>query len=149
MKRWRRVVTYAGLLAMLALVGCAPLPGRTLDPVGRAVGGSTAGPPPARDQWLGRYEDSRGSGELALQVRRSGNGIEGVWQLRTGGVGVVTGTLVAGSSIVKFQLASQDASCFVLLEGAGELTPERWTATYAGRDCQGAIANGRFTLMKR
>jgi hypothetical protein len=108
-----------------------------------------SGPPAARDQWAGRYEDSRGSGELVVQLRRTGGGIEGVWQLRTGGGGVVSGTVVPNTAVVKFQLTTQDTTCFALLEGAGELTAERWTATYGGRDCRGEITNGHFSLTKR
>lgn len=138
------------LLGMVSLVaaGCAPLPGRTIDVVRPLLETKDGGPPPARDQWTGRYEDSRGAGELVVQLRRTATGIEGRWELRTGGGGVLTGTQVPNSSIVKFQLATEDATCFALLEGAGELTADRWTATYGGRDCRGAVTNGRFTLTK-
>ena len=139
----------SGVLLTLLLAACAPLPGRTLDPltIGSVIG--SEGPPPQRDQWIGRYEDTRGSGELVVQFRRTAGGVEGIWQLRTGGDGVLTGTRVPNTSIVKFTLASQDAACFVLLEGVGELTADRWTATYSGRDCQGTVSNGRFSLTKR
>jgi hypothetical protein len=106
-------------------------------------------PPPARDQWVGRYEDSRGSGELVVQLRRAGVQVEGIWRLRTGGDGIVTGSVIGGTPVVKFQFASQGGACFALLEGAGEIKDDTWTATYAGRDCQGEISNGRFTLRKR
>lgn len=137
----------AGVMAVAA--GCAPLPDRTLDPVYLGSRGRTEGPPPARDQWVGRYEDSRGSGELAIQLRRVGSQLEGVWQLRTGGTGVLTGSVVEGGTGVKFQLASQGGTCLVLLDGVGEVTGSIWMATYTGRDCQGAISNGRFSLSKR
>lgn len=135
-------------VVVAALAGCAPLAGRTLDPVGAMVE-REQGPPPERDQWVGRYEDSRGAGELTVQVRRSASRLDGVWRLRTGGDGVLTGDLVGSTPVVKFQLASQGGPCFVLLEGAGEMREREWTATYGGRDCQGPITNGRFTLRKR
>ena len=102
-----------------------------------------------RDQWVGRYEDSRGSGELVVQLRRTGSQLEGVWQLRTGGEGVVTGSLIESGTKVKFQLASQGGSCLVLLDGTGEISGSTWAATYTGRDCRGAITNGRFSLSKQ
>jgi hypothetical protein len=133
----------------LGLSGCAPLPGGTLDPLAPTFGSDQGGPPPARDQWVGRYEDSRGAGEIAMQLRRVGDRVEGIWQLRTGGDGVLSGTLVGATSIIKFQLASQGGTCFVLLEGAGEIKGNAWTSTYSGRDCQGPISNGRLTLTRR
>lgn len=137
------------LALALAVAGCAPLPGRTLDPPYLGAGSRAAGPPPVRDQWAGRYEDSRGSGELVVQLRRVGSELEGFWQLRTGGDGVLTGSLAEGGTRARFQLASQGGSCLVLLDGVGEISGNTWTATYSGRDCQGAISNGRFSLTKR
>ena len=136
------------VLLVVALAGCAPMGGQTLDPVGVMVG-REQGPPPERDQWVGRYEDSRGAGEVAVQVRRTESRLEGVWRLRTGGDGALTGTVVGNTSVVRFELASQGGPCFVLLEGAGEMREREWTATYTGRDCQGPITNGRFTLKKQ
>ncbi len=149
MRHTRKPLRIMLLLVAVGLWGCAPLPGRAIDPVVPALGLGPEGPPPQRDQWIGRYEDSRGGGDMTVQLRRTGDRVEGIWQLRTGGDGVLTGTLVAGTSIVKFQLASQGASCFVLIEAVGEIKENVWTATYSGRDCQGAISNGRFSLTKR
>jgi hypothetical protein len=50
---------------------------------------------------------------------------------------------------MKFQVANQGGTCLVLLDGTGEISGSTWTATYSGRDCQGAIANGRFSLTKQ
>lgn len=86
---------------------------------------------------------------MVIQLRRSGTQLEGVWQLRTGGDGVLTGSVVEGGSRVRFQLASQGGACLVLLDGTGEVGGSTWTATYSGRDCQGVIANGRFSLTKQ
>lgn len=136
------------LLVVFALAGCTPLAGRTLDPAG-AIAGPEQGPPPERDQWVGRYEDSRGTGELVMQIRRAASRIAGVWKLRTGGDGILSGAVVGNTSVVKFELATQGGPCFVLIEGAGEIREREWTATYGGRDCQGPITNGRFTLKKQ
>lgn len=62
---------------------------------------------------------------------------------------MLTGSLVEGGTGVKFQLASQGGTCLVLLDGVGEISGNTWTATYTGRDCQGAISQGRFSLTKR
>lgn len=129
------------LALALAVAGCAPLPGRTLDPPYLGAGSRAAGP--------GRYEDSRGSGELVVQLRRVGSQLDGFWQLRTGGDGVLTGSLAEGGTRARVQLASQGGNCLVLLDGVGEISGNTWTATYSGRDCQGAISNGRFSLTKR
>lgn len=145
MDRWSLA---ALAVAVAVLAGCAPLGGRTLDPVG-AMAGQEQGPPSERGQWVGRYEDSRGAGELTVQVRRSASRLDGVWRLRTGGDGVLTGTTAGSPSLVRFELASQGAPCFVLLEGAGEMNGGEWVATYSGRDCQGPVTDGRFRLRKR
>ena len=145
----RLLVGVATGLLIFVVIGCAPLPGRTLDPLTLASGVRGDEPPPERDQWLGRFQDSRGSGELDVQIRRTTSAIEGVWRLRTGGDGVVTGTRVPNSSVVKFQLATQGGTCFLLLEGVGNLTADHWEATYDGRDCHGQITNGRLSLKKR
>lgn len=149
-KRW--LGTSAGLVLAIGLAtpACAPLPGRTVDPLYLGAGARAGGgPPPVRDQWAGRYDDSRGSGEMVIQLRRSGTQLEGVWQLRTGGDGVLTGSVLEGGSRVRFQLANQGGTCLVLLDGAGEISVSTWTATYSGRDCQGTISNGRFSLSKQ
>lgn len=143
----RRMTAWAA--ALLVLAGCAPLPGRTLDPVYLGSRGPAEGPAPVRDQWIGRYEDSRGSGEMIVQIRRTGPQLEGVWHLRTGGDGVITGSLSEGGTKMKFQVANQGGTCLVLLDGTGQISGSTWTATYSGRDCQGAIANGRFSLTKQ
>lgn len=147
MKRPPRLLSVVLWAAAVALASCAPLPEGTLDPVRPAFGGSHGGPPSARDQWVGRYEDSRGSGELIVQLRRRGTQVDGVWRLRTGGDGVITGTLAADGSI-RFQLASEGGSCLVLLDGVGKIAERTWTATYAGRDCEGPVTEGRFSLAK-
>ncbi len=137
------------LVVVLFFTACAPLPGRTFDPLYPVLGSEPQGPPPARDQWVGRYEDSRGTGELVIQLRWTAAKLEGVWRLRTGGEGTLTGNVLEGGSKVRFQLASEGGSCLVLLDGAGEIVGNTWTATYGGRDCQGTISNGRFSLAKR
>lgn len=144
-----RISVAALLMASLAFWGCAPLAGKTVDPLAPVLGLGRVGPPAARDQWVGQYEDSRGSGELVVQLQRVGSRIEGSWQLRTGGDGTLTGTQAEDGSTVQFQFASQGGTCPVLLDGKGEISGTTWTATYSGRDCQGPVANGRFSLTKR
>ena len=138
----------AVLVAAVSIAACAPMPGHTLDPLNPVLRSESQGPPPVRDQWVGRYEDSRGSGELVIQLRRTAAKLEGVWRLRTGGEGTLTGNALEEGSKIRFQLAGEGGSCLVLLDGAGEIAGKTWTATYAGRDCQGPVTNGRFTLTK-
>ena len=139
----RRAIGIMGLAGVLA--ACAPLPGSALDPLGPTFARSE-GPPSVRDQWIGRYEDSRGSGELTIQVRRSGPTLEGVWQLRSGGDGTISGTVSGDGSGVRFQMRNREANCVVVLDGVGAMTTTTWTATYDGIDCWGRVGNGRFTL---
>ena len=139
----------AVLAVALSIAACAPLPGGTLDPMNPVLRSDSPGPPPVRDQWVGRYEDSRGTGELVIQLRRTASKLEGVWRLRTGGDGTLTGSALEGGSRVRFQLAGEGGSCLVLLDGVGEIVGDSWTATYSGRDCQSTISNGRFLLTKR
>jgi hypothetical protein len=133
---------------VVSIAACAPLPGDTLDPLNPVLRSDSPGPPPVRDQWVGRYEDSRGTGELVIQLRRTASKLEGVWRLRTGGDGTLTGNALEGGSKVRFQLAGEGGACLVLLDGAGVIAGNTWTATYAGRDCQGPVTDGRFTLTK-
>ena len=137
----------AVLVMVISIAACAPMPGGTLDPL-YPVLRSDSGPPPVRDQWVGRYEDSRGTGDLVIQLRRTASKLEGVWRLRTGGDGTLTGSAAEGGPTVRFQLAGDGGSCLVLLDGVGEIAGNKWTATYTGRDCQGPVTDGRFTLTK-
>ncbi len=133
---------------LMSAAACAPLPGRTLDPLSPVLRSESQAPPPTRDQWVGRYEDSRGTGELVIQLRQTAAKLEGVWRIRTGGDGTLTGSVLEGGSKVRFQLAGEDGSCLLLLDGVGEIGSGRWTGTYSGRDCQGSVTGGRFTLTK-
>ena len=145
-----RIGVLALLMASVAFWGCAPLAGRTVDPLAPALG--LRGPAPtdaALDDWVGRYEDSRGSGDFVARLRRVGSRLEGTWQLRTGGDGTLTGTQAEGASTIQFRLESSGAGCAVVLDGTGELSASTWTANYSGRDCQGPISDGRLSLTRR
>lgn len=130
-----------------AIVACAPLPGRTVDPVAPALGVRPPGPMADSQAWIGRYEDSRGAGDLAVEMRLVGSEVEGTFQLRTGGEGVLTGTLAESS--IRFKFESRGGTCPAILEGSGTFKEGTWTATYAGRDCQGQITGGRLSLTRR
>jgi hypothetical protein len=58
--------------------------------IGRAVGAAPSGAP-ARTigpiVWVGRYQDSRGAGDVTLSLMRGESTVSGTWKLRTGGGG--------------------------------------------------------------
>ncbi len=69
------------------------------------------GEPLTRSEWIGRYRDSRGEGEIALTLTQDGSACGGTWRLRTGGSGTFAGTLAADGRLptkgIEFLIAEE------------------------------------------
>lgn len=155
-----------GSAALVAAGGCSPLPGPSLDPLylGSSVRARTAaleGTPspiaPARDAkgatgatlWIGRYQDSRGSGEVTFSLVHGTTTVSGTWRLRTGGGGPVTGVAEAGGHRLQLRMENTAPECPAILEGSAETTDTTLTGSYRGKDCEGPVADGRLELRRR
>jgi hypothetical protein len=103
----------------------------------RAVGSSV---------WVGRYQDSRGAGDVSFTLVRGESTVSGTWKLRTGGGGPVTGVVEAGGRRMQLRMENIAPECPGLLEGSAEITDTNIVATYRGKDCEGAVTGGRLEL---
>jgi hypothetical protein len=114
-------------------------PARTEPPraQARAVGSSV---------WVGRYQDSRGAGDVSFTLVRGESTVSGTWKLRTGGGGPVTGVVEAGGRRMQLRMENIAPECPGLLEGSAEITDTNIVATYRGKDCEGAVTGGRLEL---
>src|SRR5499425_2438542 len=99
--------------------------------------------------WVGRYTDSRGTGEITFTLMRGESTVSGTWKMRTGGGGPVTGLAESSGGRVQLRLENIAADCPGLLEGSAEITDSTFTATYQGRDCQGEVTGGRLEMRPR
>jgi len=99
--------------------------------------------------WVGRYTDSRGTGEITFTLMRGESTVSGTWKMRTGGGGPVTGLAESSGGRIALRLENIAADCPGLLEGSAELTDTTFTATYHGHDCQGEVTGGRLELRPR
>jgi hypothetical protein len=120
----------------------APTPGVQEPRVAAAVPPSTVG----SGVWTGRYKDSRGAGDVTFTLVRGLSTIAGTWKMRTGGGGPVTGLVDSGGTRIQIRMESLASDCPGTFEGAGEITPTTLTATYRGKDCEGAVSDGRLEL---
>ena len=159
------------ILALSALVSCSgvpPLPGESLDPTtvlsrkqskSEKSSGSgedvlnhkTATYPtetsqkPGTEVWVGRYQDSRGGGEIALSLVRRAATLYGVWQLRTGGGGLVQGT-VGEDGTLSFKMDSAAPECPGTFQGQATVEKDVLRGVYEGKDCEGKVSDGSLEL---
>ncbi len=161
---WRAVFVRVAIL--VAAAGCSPLPGSSFDPVylksgtqspqtpTQAPRPSTA--PPGRDAdvtgptvWIGRYQDSRGSGDVIFSIVRGITTLSGSWKFRTGGGGPVTGMAEASGRRLQLRMENTAPECPGTFEGWAEITDITFIGGYRGKDCEGAVTDGRFELRRR
>ena len=152
-----------------AIGGCYPLPGNSLDPVYlylHATAGSsmvsekvtakdTQQAPRAETSraseltvWAGRYQDSRGGGDIIMALVRGTTTTSGAWRLRTGGGGPVS---IIGEKGQRLQLRMENIGreCPGVFEGTAEFSDAMLTGTYHGKDCDGVVSDGRLELKPR
>jgi hypothetical protein len=170
-RHWRVLIgifraSLAGIVATIA--GCGPLPGNSLDPVYLYLHG-TAGSSKASEEaavkntkeaprtearaseqtvWTGRYQDSRGGGEITMSLVHGTTTTSGTWRLRTGGGGPVS---IIGESGQRLQLRMENIGreCPGVFEGTAEFSEAMLTGTYHGKDCDGVVSDGRLELKRR
>jgi len=151
-------------IGLFALAGCSPLPGASLDPVYFKLGSrggqgaNQSGIPELTESsrlqartsgsasWVGRYQDSRGVGDIVISLVRGESTVSGTWRLRTGGGGPVTGTIEAGGRRLQLRMENTSPECPGLLEAWMEITETALVGTYHGKDCDGSVSNGRLEL---
>jgi hypothetical protein len=96
--------------------------------------------------WVGRYQDSRGVGDVSFTLVRGESTVSGTWKLRTGGGGPVTGLLEAGGRRMQLRMENIAPECPGIFEGSAELTDTNLVASYSGKDCEGVVTGGRLEL---
>ncbi len=111
--------------------------GEVARPQARALGSSA---------WVGRYTDSRGTGDITFTLMRGESTVSGTWKMRTGGGGPATGIVEPNAGRVLLRLENIAAECPGMLEGSAEISDTTFTATYHGQDCQGQVTGGRLEL---
>jgi len=103
----------------------------------RAVGSSV---------WIGRYQDSRGAGDVTFTLVRGQSAVSGTWQLRTGGGGPITGTLEPDGRRMTFRMENIAGGCPGIFDGSSDITDTTLVATYRGTDCEGSVNDGHLEL---
>jgi hypothetical protein len=96
--------------------------------------------------WVGRYQDSRGAGEVTFTLVRGESTVSGTWQLRTGGGGPITGALEPDGRRMTFRMENIAGGCPGTFDGNSEITDTTLIATYRGKDCQGPVNDGHLEL---
>jgi hypothetical protein len=141
-------------LAEAPEVARGPEPRQVLPPV-------PAGPPAGTEApraearavgvsvWVGRYQDSRGAGDVTFTLLRGESMLSGTWKLRTGGGGPVTGSLEAGGRRMQLRMENLAPECRGTFEGTAEISDTTLVATYQGKDCEGAVTGGHLDLRVR
>ena len=100
---------------------------------------------PGHEVWMGRYQDSRGGGEIALSLVRRAGTLYGVWQLRTGGGGLVQGT-VGEDGTLSFRMDNAAPECPGTFKGQATVEKDVFRGVYEGNDCEGKVSDGRLEL---
>jgi hypothetical protein len=137
-------------LAVASTATRAPEPHEALPPVRTAPPARTE-PPRAQARavgsgvWVGRYQDSRGAGDVTFTLVRGASTVSGTWKLRTGGGGPVTGVLESGGRM-QLRMENIAPECPGTFEGSAEITDTTLLATYRGKDCEGVVTGGRLEL---
>jgi len=96
--------------------------------------------------WAGRYQDSRGAGEVAFTLVRGASTVSGTWKLRTGGGGPITGLLDETGRRMQLRMENIAPECPGTFEGSAEISDTSMVATYRGKDCEGAVTDGKLEL---
>jgi hypothetical protein len=99
--------------------------------------------------WVGRYQDSRGAGDVSFTLVRGETTVSGTWKLRTGGGGPVTGLIEAGGRRMQFRMENIAPECPGTFEGSAEISDITLVGSYRGGDCEGAVTEGRLELRVR
>ncbi len=96
--------------------------------------------------WAGRYQDSRGAGDVTFTLVRGASTVSGTWKLRTGGGGPITGLLDESGRRMQLRMENIAPECPGTFEGSAEISDTSMMATYRGKDCEGAVTGGKLEL---
>jgi hypothetical protein len=96
--------------------------------------------------WAGRYQDSRGAGDVIFTLVRGESTVSGTWKLRTGGGGPITGLLDETGRRMQLRMENIAPECPGIFEGSAELSDTSMVATYRGKDCVGPVTDGKLEL---
>ncbi len=113
---------------------------------------TTTAPPPAPARtpgpgiWVGRYQDNRGAGDVTFTLVRGASMVSGTWKLRTGGGGPVTGLLDETGRRMQLRMENIAPECPGTFQGSAEIDDTAIVATYGGKDCEGAVTEGKLVL---
>lgn len=150
-----------------SLTGCSPLPGKTVDPVYLKIGTKSTPESPATASpeakalpvtasaatgaslWIGRYRDSRGEGTVTFSLVRSESSLSGIWKLRTGGGGPITGIVEATGRRWQVRMENTAPECPGTFEGWAEIRETTLVGAYHGSDCEGPVSDGWLELRSR
>ncbi len=99
--------------------------------------------------WVGRYQDSRGSGDVTISVVRGATTLSGTWNFRTGGGGPVTAVAEGTGRRLRLRMENTVPECPGTFEGWAEIAEGSFSATYRGEDCVGPVTDGRLDLRPR
>ena len=116
--------------APLAKTAPASAPARTLGP----------------SVWIGRYQDSRGGGDVTFTLVRGASTVSGTWKLRTGGGGPITGLVDETGRRMQLRMENIAPECPGTFEGSAEIGDASMVGTYRGKDCEGAVTEGTLNL---
>lgn len=96
--------------------------------------------------WVGRYQDSRGSGDVSFNLVRGVTTVSGTWKMRTGGGGPVTGLMDETGRRMQVRMENIAPECPGSFDGSAEISDTSMVVTYGGKDCQGTVTQGTLTL---
>ena len=120
----------AAQAAPLAKTAPASAPARTLGP----------------SVWIGRYQDSRGAGDVTFTLVRGASTVSGTWKLRTGGGGPITGLVDETGHRMQLRMENIAPECPGTFEGSAEIGDASMVGTYRGKDCEGVVTGGTLNL---
>ncbi len=171
--RGPRLVGFGAVIVIITVAAaCSPLPGDAVDPLYLRHGNKPAAAPPASAPaapatagapsvpsrtaavppaigeriWIGRYRDSRGGGEVTFSLVQREAMVTGIWKLRTGGGGPVSGSIDPSAGRLQLRMENTAPECPGKFEGWAEVRESTLTGAYHGTDCEGTVSDGWLEL---
>ncbi len=86
---------------------------------------------------------------MTVSLVQHESAITGMWKLRTGGGGPVSGVVEATGTRLRLTLENTSPECPGKFEGWAELKQAALVGAYHGTDCEGAVSDGWLDLQAR
>ena len=96
--------------------------------------------------WAATFADSISAGQLSFTLMQDGSSVKGTYTSSMGGGGTITGN-VANNKFT-FTLSQSMKDCPGIYVGNADLRSNAMMGTFTGNDCQGAHANGTFSMVR-